>query len=176
MAVTDVGIDLGTSSILVYVRGRGVVLKEPSIAAYDRDDDKIRAIGEEARIQLSRSEGNLTEIHPLENGIIADYVVTEQMLRTFIQKAVGRLSFRKPRVCICIPVGLTAPLSRKQSDAFHFVSRVYASASRSDLRKWNAMLSRTLRTRPVPGMCIWLRNPLQLRSERELISPNPAAI
>lgn len=107
MAVTDVGIDLGTSSILVYVRGRGVVLKEPSIAAYDRDDDKIRAIGEEARIQLSRSEGNLTEIHPLENGIIADYVVTEQMLRTFIQKAVGRLSFRKPRVCICIPVGLT---------------------------------------------------------------------
>ncbi len=107
MAVTDVGIDLGTSSVLVYVRGRGVVLKEPSIAAYDRDDEKIRAIGEEARIQLSRSEGNLTEIHPLENGIIADYVVTEQMLRTFIQKAVGRLSFRKPRVCICIPVGLT---------------------------------------------------------------------
>ena len=107
MAVTDVGIDLGTCSILVYVRGRGVVLKEPSVAAYDRDEDKIRAIGEEARIQLSRSAGNLKQIQPLENGIIADYVVTEQMLRYFIQKAVGRLSFRKPRVCICIPVGLT---------------------------------------------------------------------
>ncbi len=107
MAVTDIGIDLGTSSVLVYVRGRGVVLKEPSVAAYDRDEDKIRAIGEEARIQLARSEGNLTEIHPLENGIVADYVVTEQMLRVFIQKAVGRLSFRKPRVCVCIPVGLT---------------------------------------------------------------------
>ena len=79
MAITDVGIDLGTSSILVYVRGRGVVLKEPSVAAFDRDEEKIRAIGEEARIQLSRAAGNLTQIHPLENGIIADYVVTEQM-------------------------------------------------------------------------------------------------
>lgn len=107
MAVTDVGIDLGTSSVLVYVHGRGVVLKEPSVAAYDRDEEKIRAIGEEARIQLSRAAGNLTQIQPLENGIIADYVVTEQMLRYFIQKAVGRLSFRKPRVCISIPVGLT---------------------------------------------------------------------
>ena len=107
MAITDVGIDLGTSSILVYVRGRGVVLKEPSVAAFDRDEEKIRAIGEEARIQLSRAAGNLTQIHPLENGIIADYVVTEQMLRYFIQKAVGRLSFRKPRVSISVPVGLT---------------------------------------------------------------------
>ena len=107
MAITDVGIDLGTSSILVYVRGRGVVLKEPAVAAFDRDEEKIRAIGEEARIQLSRAAGNLTQIHPLENGIIADYVVTEQMLRYFIQKAVGRLSFRKPRVSISVPVGLT---------------------------------------------------------------------
>lgn len=107
MAATDLGIDLGTSSVLVYVKGRGVVLKEPSVAAYDRDDDKIRGIGEEARIMLSRSPGNVVQIHPLENGIIADYLVTEQMLRYFIQKAVGRLSFRKPRVCISIPTGLT---------------------------------------------------------------------
>ena len=117
MAVTDVGIDLGTCSILVYVRGRGVVLKEPSVAAYDRDEDKIRAIGEEARIQLSRAAGNLTQIQPLENGIIADYVVTEQMLRYFIQKAVGRLSFRKPRVSICIPVGLTQVERQAVEDA-----------------------------------------------------------
>ena len=117
MAVTDVGIDLGTSSILVYVRGRGVVLKEPSVAAYDRDEDKIRAIGEEARIQLSRAAGNLTQIQPLENGIIADYVVTEQMLRYFIQKAVGRLSFRKPRVSICVPVGLTQVERQAVEDA-----------------------------------------------------------
>lgn len=117
MAVTDVGIDLGTSSILVYVRGKGVVLKEPSVAAYDREDDKIRAIGEEARIQLQRSAGTLTEIRPLENGIIADYTVTEQMLRYFIQKAVGRLSFRKPRVSICVPVGLTEVERRAVEDA-----------------------------------------------------------
>ena len=117
MAVTDVGIDLGTTSILVYVRGRGVVLKEPSVAAYDRDEDRVRAIGEEARVLLSRASGNITEIHPLENGIIADYVVTEQMLRYFIQKAVGRLSFRKPRVCICVPTGLTEVERRAVEDA-----------------------------------------------------------
>lgn len=107
MAVSDIGIDLGTTSVLVYVRGRGVVLKEPSIAALDRSEDKIRAIGEDARMMLSKSPGTLREIHPLENGIIADYVVTEQMLRYFIQKAVGRLSFRKPRICICVPTDLT---------------------------------------------------------------------
>ena len=117
MAVTDLGIDLGTTSILVYVRGRGVVLKEPSVAAYDRDEDRVRAIGEEARVLLSRASGNITEIHPLENGIIADYVVTEQMLRYFIQKAVGRLSFRKPRVCICVPTGLTEVERRAVEDA-----------------------------------------------------------
>ena len=107
MAGTDIGIDLGTTSVLVYVRGRGVVLKEPSVAALDRSDDRIRAIGEDARMLLSRSPGTLKEIHPLENGIIADYMVTEQMLRYFIQKAVGRLSFRKPKICICIPADLT---------------------------------------------------------------------
>ena len=107
MAGTDIGIDLGTTSVLVYVRGRGVVLKEPSVAALDRSDDRIRAIGEDARMLLSRSPGTLKEIHPLENGIIADYVVTEQMLRYFIQKAVGRLSFRKPKICICVPADLT---------------------------------------------------------------------
>ena len=107
MAVSDIGIDLGTTSVLVYVRGRGVVLKEPSIAALDRTDEKIRAIGEDARMLLSKSPGTLREIHPMENGIIADYVVTEQMLRYFIQKAVGRLSFRKPRICICVPTDLT---------------------------------------------------------------------
>lgn len=107
MAVTDIGIDMGTCSVLVYVRGRGVVLKEPSVAAVGREDEKIHAIGEEARVLLARSPGMLKEIHPLENGIIADYLVTEQMLRYFIQKAVGRLSFRKPRICVCIPTGLT---------------------------------------------------------------------
>ena len=117
MAVTDLGIDLGTSSVLVYVRGKGVVLREPSIAAYDRSEERIKAIGEEARSLLARSAGTLQEVRPLENGIIADYMVTEQMLRHFIQKAVGRLSFRKPRVCICIPTGLTEVEMRAVEDA-----------------------------------------------------------
>ena len=98
MAGTDIGIDLGTSSILVYVRGKGVVLKEPSVVAFDRDNDKIKAIGEEARLMLGRTPGNIVAVRPMKNGIISDYMVTEQMLRYFIQKAQGRLSFRKPRV------------------------------------------------------------------------------
>ena len=97
MAGTDIGIDLGTSSILVYVRGKGVVLKEPSVVAFDRDNDKIKAIGEEARLMLGRTPGNIVAVRPMKNGIISDYMVTEQMLRYFIQKAQGRLSFRKPR-------------------------------------------------------------------------------
>ena len=105
MAGTDIGIDLGTSSILVYVRGKGVVLKEPSVVAYDRDSNKIKAIGEEARLMLSRTPGNIVAVRPMKNGIISDYMVTEQMLRYFIQKAAsspGR--FLKPRSSIG-PIG-----------------------------------------------------------------------
>ena len=96
MAGTDIGIDLGTSSILVYVRGKGVVLKEPSVVAFDRDNNKIKAIGEEARLMLGRTPGNIVAVRPMKNGIISDYVVTEQMLRHFIQKAMGR---RKGSTC-----------------------------------------------------------------------------
>lgn len=107
MPVSDIGIDLGTSSITVCVRGRGVVLKEPSVIAYDRDAERVRAIGEEARLMLVRAPGSITEVHPLDNGIISDFALTEQMLRYFISKSVGRLSFRKPRVFLCVPYGLT---------------------------------------------------------------------
>ena len=81
MAGTDIGIDLGTSSILVYVRGKGVVLKEPSVVAFDRDNNKIKAIGEEARLMLGRASGNIVAIRPMEHGVISDYMVTEQMRR-----------------------------------------------------------------------------------------------
>ena len=117
MAGTDIGIDLGTSSILVYVRGKGVVLKEPSVVAYDRDSNKIKAIGEEARLMLSRTPGNIVAVRPMKNGIISDYMVTEQMLRYFIQKAVGRLSFRKPRVSICVPSSVTEVERKAVEDA-----------------------------------------------------------
>lgn len=117
MATTDIGIDLGTSSILVYVRGKGVVLKEPSVVAFDRDTEKIKAIGEEARLMLGRTPGNIVAVRPLKNGIISDYLVTEQMLRYFIQKAVGRLSFRKPRVSICVPSSVTEVERKAVEDA-----------------------------------------------------------
>lgn len=117
MAGTDIGIDLGTSSILVYVRGKGVVLKEPSVVAFDRDSEKIKAIGEEARLMLGRTPGNIVAVRPMKNGIISDYMVTEQMLRYFIQKAVGRLSFRKPRVSICVPSSVTEVERKAVEDA-----------------------------------------------------------
>ena len=117
MAGTDIGIDLGTSSILVYVRGKGVVLKEPSVVAFDRDNDKIKAIGEEARLMLGRTPGNIVAVRPMKNGIISDYMVTEQMLRYFIQKAQGRLSFRKPRVSICVPTSVTEVERKAVEDA-----------------------------------------------------------
>ena len=107
MAATDVGIDLGTASILVYVRGKGVVLKEPSVVAYDRDTNKIKAIGEEARLLLGRTTGNIVEVHPVRKGVISDYTITEQMLKYFIQKAIGKMSFRKPRVSISVPSNVT---------------------------------------------------------------------
>ena len=107
MNSTDIGIDLGTASILVYVKGKGVVLKEPSVVAFDRDTNKIKAIGEEARLMLGRTPGNVVAIRPLRKGVISDYTVTEQMLKYFIQKAIGRMSFRKPRISVCVPSSIT---------------------------------------------------------------------
>ena len=104
---TDIGIDLGTASVLVYIKGKGVVLKEPSVVAIDRDTDKIKAVGEEARLMIGRTPGNIVAVRPLKQGVISDYSVTEQMIRYFIQKAVGKRSYKKPRICVCIPSGAT---------------------------------------------------------------------
>ena len=90
MAGSDIGIDLGTASVLVYVRGKGVVLKEPSVVAYDKDTNEIKAIGEEARQMMGRTPGNIAAVRPLRQGVISDYTITEKMLRYFIQKAMGR--------------------------------------------------------------------------------------
>ena len=88
MSVTDIGIDLGTASVLVYVKGKGVVLKEPSVVAFDRDTNEIKAIGEDARLMLGRTPGNIVAIRPLRQGVISDYTVTETMIKYFVQKAV----------------------------------------------------------------------------------------
>ena len=83
----DIGIDLGTASILVYIKGKGVVLKEPSVVAIDRDTNKIMAIGEEARLMIGRTPGNIVAVRPLRQGVISDYTVTEKMMKYFINKA-----------------------------------------------------------------------------------------
>ncbi|MBQ2642331.1 MAG: rod shape-determining protein MreB [Eubacterium sp.] len=114
---TDIGIDLGTSSILIYIKGKGVVLKEPCVVAMDRDTDKIMAVGEEARLMIGRTPGNLVAVNPLRQGVISDYAITEQMLRYFIQKAVGRRTYRKPRVCISIPSEATEVETKAVQDA-----------------------------------------------------------
>ena len=103
----DIGIDLGTASILVYVKGKGVILKEPSVVAFDRDTNGIKAIGEEARLMLGRTPGNIVAIRPLRQGVISDYTVTEKMIKYFVQKAMGKRTFKKPRISICVPSGVT---------------------------------------------------------------------
>ena len=117
MNAADLGIDLGTSSILVYVRGKGVVLKEPSVVAFDKDTNRIKAIGEEARMMLGRTPGNIVAIRPLRKGVISDYTITEHMLKYFIQKSLGRMSFRKPRISICVPSGITEVEKKAVEDA-----------------------------------------------------------
>ena len=117
MVGSDIGIDLGTASILVYIKGKGVVLKEPSVVAFDRDTNKIKAIGEEARLMLGRTPGNIVAVRPLRQGVISDYTVTEKMIKHFIQKALGKKSFRKPLVSVCVPSGVTEVEKKAVEDA-----------------------------------------------------------
>jgi rod shape-determining protein MreB and related proteins len=109
-----IGIDLGTANILVYVKGRGVVIQEPSVVAVS-DDNHIVAVGDEAREMIGRTPGNISAIRPMKDGVIADYVITEAMLRYFIKKA-GR-SFTKPDVMISVPSGVTSVEKRAVRDA-----------------------------------------------------------
>ena len=117
MANADIGVDLGTASVLVYISGKGVVLKEPSVVAFDRDTKKIVAIGEEARLMIGRTPGNIVAIRPLRQGVISDYTVTEKMLKHFIQKAVGKKIFKKPRISICVPSRVTEVEKKAVEDA-----------------------------------------------------------
>ncbi len=89
MMSVDLGIDLGTASVLVYVKGKGVVLKEPSVVAFDRDTNVIKAIGEEARLMLGRTPGNIIAVRPLRQGVISDYTVTEKMIKYFCSESSG---------------------------------------------------------------------------------------
>ena len=112
----DIGIDLGTASVLVYVKGKGVVLNEPSVVAMDKNTGKLLKVGAEAQAMLGRTPGNIVAIRPLREGVISDYDMTEKMLREFIRKVTGFQLF-KPRVLICVPSGITEVEERAVIDA-----------------------------------------------------------
>ena len=113
----DIGVDLGTANILVYLKGSGIVLREPSVVAIDRNTNKILAIGEEAKTMLGRTPGNIVAIRPLREGVIADYDITQSMLENVIQRVAGKSLFFKPRVVICIPSGVTTVEKRAVLEA-----------------------------------------------------------
>ena len=112
----DIGIDLGTASILVYVKGKGVVLREPSVVAIDKNTGKLLKVGTEAQNMLGRTPGNIVAIRPLREGVISDYDMTERMLREFIRKVTSFRLF-KPRVVICVPSGVTEVEKRSVEEA-----------------------------------------------------------
>jgi rod shape-determining protein MreB len=115
----DIGIDLGTASVLVYIRGKGIVLSEPSVVAIERDTGRMLAVGEEARKMLGRTPGNIVAIRPLKDGVISDYEITERMLKYFIAKVTKGRFFRifKPRMVVCVPSGVTEVEKRAVKDA-----------------------------------------------------------
>lgn len=113
----DVGIDLGTSSVLVYVKNKGIVLREPSVVAVEKITGKIYAVGEEARRMLGRTPGNIVAIRPLRDGVISNFDITERLLRHFLKKVVGTRIFFKPRVVVCVPSGVTEVEKRSVIEA-----------------------------------------------------------
>jgi rod shape-determining protein MreB len=106
----DMGIDLGTANTLVYVKGRGIVLNEPSVVALTTQSGKrqVLAVGEEAKMMLGRTPGNIQAIRPLRDGVIADFEVAEAMIKHFISKVHNRRSFAHPQIVVCVPSGSTA--------------------------------------------------------------------
>ncbi len=103
----EVGIDLGTANVLVYIKGKGIVIDEPSVVAVNRETDEILAVGEEARQMLGRTPANIVAVKPLRDGVVSDYDITEKMLKYFIRKACGSGRFFKPRIMVCVPSGVT---------------------------------------------------------------------
>lgn len=113
----NIGIDLGTATVLVYIKGQGIVIREPSVVAIDRDTNTILSVGEEARRMLGRTPGNIVAIRPLREGVISNYEITERMLKYFIQKAIGKRSFVKPTIAVCVPSSVTEVERRAVEDA-----------------------------------------------------------
>lgn len=117
MVTKRIGIDLGTANTVVYLAGKGIVLNEPTVVAVTAEENKVVAVGREAKEMLGRTPGNIVALRPLRDGVIADYTITEAMLSYFIDKAAGRSRFFKPEVMICIPAGVTQVERRAVLDA-----------------------------------------------------------
>lgn len=113
----EVGIDLGTANVLVYIKNKGIVLNEPSVVAINKDTDEILAVGEEARLMLGRTPANIIAVRPLRDGVISDYDITERMLKYFIRKTCGSGRFFKPRIMVCVPSGVTEVEKRAVREA-----------------------------------------------------------
>ncbi|HEO63743.1 MAG TPA: rod shape-determining protein, partial [Candidatus Omnitrophica bacterium] len=114
---SDIGIDLGTATTLVYVKGEGIVLCEPSVVAIEKTQNRVLAVGEEAKRMLGKTPGNIVAIRPLQDGVITDFEVTEQMLRYFIRKVNKNKFLVKPRVVVAIPSGITEVEKRAVKDS-----------------------------------------------------------
>ncbi len=114
---TEVGIDLGTANVLVYIKGKGVVLDEPSVVAINSDTDEILAVGEEARLMLGRTPANIIAVRPLKDGVISDFDITERMLKYFVRKSCGTGRFFKPKIMVCVPSGVTEVEKRAVREA-----------------------------------------------------------
>lgn len=117
MPQTDIGIDLGTSNIVIWYKGKGIIVHEPTMVAYDKENDKIVAYGEEARQLALRAQGSVVAIRPFKAGTISDYSVTEKLMWHYIQVAMGRQMFRKPYITICLPSGVTEVERRAVEEA-----------------------------------------------------------
>ena len=103
----DIGIDLGTANTLVYMKGKGIIMREPSVVAVDTRNDEVRCVGTEAKAVIGRTPGSIVAVRPLKDGVIADFDITANMLENFLKKACGNSLFARPRVVICIPSGVT---------------------------------------------------------------------
>ncbi|KAB7837752.1 rod shape-determining protein [Streptomyces mobaraensis NBRC 13819 = DSM 40847] len=132
----DMGIDLGTANTLVYVRGKGVVLNEPSVVAVNADDGSVLSVGSEAKETIGRTPSNIVAIRPMRDGVIADFEIAERMLRHFIKKVTGNRRFSRPRVVVCVPSGITGverravieAASQAGARAVHLVEEPMAAA------------------------------------------------
>ncbi len=120
MTDMDIGIDLGTANVLVYVKGKGIVINQPSVVAFEKDTKKLIAIGTKAKKMIGKEPSNISVIRPLKHGVISDYTVTERMLKAFIKTAMQkRKMMGRPKVCVCVPSGVTEVEKRAVEDAVY---------------------------------------------------------